>query len=472
MAINIKIKNCHSLLGFLVFAFLSSLLIPVKANSLVDQVCSPLNYESHLRIISKLQSSMLKNNSSIRSKQAIVKADNSSFLSKKTFYYPDFKFSFQPISNYKSYGYSDDNLVEPSDFDYKFNQYMNYASQIEMNILNLPAYTAMKSSWYQLKSSQDSLANTIDDTTLELLRLYITAQSLQDAIKAEEKVVDQYKQYSDTQLELLNAGFSSILDYNNQYGNYLTVNSKLNETKARLTDSIDRIYEISSVRMQSKDFVSLPSPRCLQSIGSFEDLALKVPNYYQPIIENENISKSFESLASSAIYQYAPKITIGYAFSYYSQYGNISGVNNQIYNQYDTYPYLKFSLAFNLGGQELYESEKNIQNSSYYLSLSNVALKRALREISVNITKFDTNKSNYDNYSEIIQDTLNALMLTENAVYTGLINYSLFLSSQSLLFMGIEAKSDSLIDAYTSYMTIKRLTSGFPPDQNYFNIHN
>jgi len=447
---------------------INSVLSPVNANANVKTRCESKSYERHSLLLSKLIGLTIKTNSSIEAKAELVKAANYTFLNKKSYYYPNLKLEFKPLMNYQMYGFSDDKTTKPADYFYKYNQFLNYTSEIEFQIINLPKFNQMKSSWYNLKSSQESLSNTISETLLELTNTYIAAQSLKEAFGEEKQVVSVYKRYAETQLQLLNAGFSSLLDYNNQNGNYLTFEAKLNNTRSRLKEATDKIYEISSYSMTEKDFSPIPSPDCLPKLNDLDDLRSKVSKYYQPIKVNEDLGMSFEYLARSEKNKYLPKITGGYAFSYYSQYGNISGKDNQTYTEFDSYPYVKFSISFNSGGGEYYASKENERKSVSYYRLSDEASREAIREVSSNWSKFENSTSNYFKYKEIVEDSTKTIRATQDAINSGLIDYSLFLSSQSLLFMGIEGRSDSLIDAYSSYMKIKRLTSDMLQGKNLF----
>jgi len=145
--------------------------------------------------------------------------------------------------------------------------------------------------------------------------------------------------------------------------------------------------------------------------------------------------------------------------SYYNQYGNISGLDNQTYTQFTSYPYFKFSMAFNLGGREIFESNKNKKLSDNYLELSKSSYNFAERELTVSLARYKYNISNYQNYKDLKEQSLEAIKATQGAMLTGLIDFSLFLSSQSLLFLSIENESNSLIETYLSYLKVKRLTS-------------
>ena len=447
--------------------------------------CEEKSLSAHSLIVMNMLNSMLKYNPQIKSQEALVKAAKSNFLARKTFYYPNLKLETQPFPSYRQSGYSDigsgtytgtsgsnassnnsnnqtnPDLITPYNYAYQYNQLLNFTGQIETDIVNLPKFNLMQSSWNQLKSAQESLSNVVNDTGLQLLNAYITAQSLNQAIIDEQKVVDVYKSYTDTQQQMLQQGFSSILEYNNQLGNYLTFQSRVNNSQIRLQESVEEIYQLSAFRLKTNDFILLPSPSCLPKLRNIDQLTSMINKYYQPIKENIYSSRAYKDLALSEINQYAPKLSFGYAITYFKQYGNISGLDNQTYTQLTSYPYLKFSLAFNLGGREIFDSNKNRQISENYLELSKSSYNLAQRELTVSIDKFKYNTLNYQNYKSLKEQSLEAIKATQDAMLTGLIDFSLFLNSQSLLFLGIENESNSLIETYLSYFRVKRLTSDF-----------
>lgn len=447
--------------------------------------CEEKSLSAHSLIVMNMLNSMLKYNPQIKSQEALVKAAKSNFLARKTFYYPNLKLETQPLLSYQQSGYSDigsgiytgtsgsnnssnnsnnqinPDLITPYNYAYQYNQLLNFTGQIETDIVNLPKFNLMQSSWNQLKSAQESLSNVVNDTGLQLLNAYITAQSLNQALIDEQKVVDVYKNYTDTQQKLLQQGFSSILEYNNQLGNYLTFQSRVNNSQIRFQQAVDEIYQLSAFRLTSNDFIPLPSPSCLPQLRNIDQLTSMINKYYQPINENKYSSRAYRDLGLAEINQYAPKLSFGYAISYYKQYGNISGLDNQTYTQLTNYPYFKFSLAFNLGGREIFDSNKNKQISDNYLELSKSSYNLAQRELTVSLAKYKYNSLNYQNYKSLKEQSLEAIKATQGAMLTGLIDFSLFLNSQSLLFLGIENESNSLIETYLSYFRVKRLTSDF-----------
>lgn len=467
--------------------FLTSLLISTSSSfssavfAASTEECTEKTLSAHGHIIMKMVNSMLEYNPKIKSQEAIVKSAKSNFLARKSFYYPNLKLETQPLLNYQQSGYSDTgtnnssntsgnnlnnldnqlstNLGAPYNYAYQYNQLLNYTGQIETDIVNLPKFNLMQSSWNQLKSAQESLSNIVNDTSLQLLSAYFTAQSLHQALADEQKVVDVYKRYTETQRQLLERGFSSILEYNNQLGNYLTFQSRVNNSQIRLRQALDEIYQISAIRLNRNDFIPLPNPSCLPKLGDVDKLASLITTYYQPINVSIYSSRAYKDLALSEINQYLPKLSLGYAASYYMQYGNISGANNQTYTQLTSYPYLRFSLAFNLGGREFFDSSKNKQLSKNYLELSRESYDLAQRELDVSIAKYKYNSLNFTNYKKLKEQSLEAVTVSQGAMLTGLIDFSLFLSSQSLLFLGIENESNSLIESYLSYFRVKRLTS-------------
>lgn len=462
-----------------------SLSFPVGSQTISGDDCKENYLEAHRLVVMDMVNAMLQYNPEIRSQKFLLRAANANFLARKTFYYPNLNLGLQPYINYQQMGYSNTgigiyngpsnrknavnsdpvqattNARSSSNYRYEYNQLINFTGQIELDILNLPKFKLMQSSWNQLKSAEKSTSNTVNNTALRLLNSYITAQSLRQALEDEQKVVDVYKKYTETQLQLLNKGFSSILEYNNQLGNYLTFQSKVNNTRIRLQEALEEIYEISAFRLESKDFAPLPSPSCLPALEAIDRLSTDISQYFEPIKENIYTARAYQDLAQSEIYQYLPRLSIGYTLSYYEQYGNISGSDNQVYTQLTSYPYLRFSLAFNLGGRELHDANKNKQISKNFVEQSSNAHNQAQRDLSVSITRFQYNQLNYQNYKELKQQTLEVIKATQNAMVTGLIDFSLFLSSQSLLFLGIENESNSLIESYQSYFKVKRLTTNF-----------
>lgn len=438
------------------------------------EACTDKPLSAHSHTVMKMLNSMLEYNPKIKSQEALVKSSKSNFLARKSFYYPNLQLETQPLLSYQQSGYSDNGTTNSSNasgsnqpasnlstynYAYQYNQLLNYTGQIETDIVNLPKFSLMQSSWNQLKSAEQSLSNVVNDTSLQLLSAYFTAQSLHQALAEEQKVVDVYKSYTETQRQLLERGFSSILEYNNQLGNYLTFQSRVNNSQIRLRQALDEIYQLSAIRLNSSDFIPLPNPSCLPKLGDIDQLTSLITTYYQPINVNIYSSRAYKDLALSEINQYLPKLSLGYAASYYMQYGNISGANNQTYTQLTSYPYLRFSLAFNLGGREFFDSNKNKQLSKSYLELSRESYDLAQRELDVSIAKLKFNSLNFTNYKNLKDQSLEAVKVSQGAMLTGLIDFSLFLSSQSLLFLGIENESNSLIETYLSYFRVKRLTS-------------
>lgn len=453
--------------SFLIYLFTSlSINSPAGALAAPTNVCDEKSLNAHSLIVKNILNSMLKNNPQIKSQELLVQAAKSNFLARKAFYFPNLKLETQPILSYQQSGLNTgtsgsntSNNQSPYSYAYQYTQLLNFTGQIETEIFNLPNFNLMQSSWYQLKSAQESLSNVVNDTGLQLLNAYITAQSLNQALIDEQKVVDVYKSYTNTQQLLLQKGFSSILEYNNQLGNYLSFQSKVNNTQIRFQQALDEIYQLSAYRLKSNDFIAPPSPLCLPQIRNIDQLTSIITKNYQPIQENIYLSRAYKNLSLAEINKYAPKLFFGYSMSYYNQYGNISGLDNQTYTQFTSYPYFKFSMAFNLGGREIFDSNKNKKLSDNYLEVSKSSYNLAERELTVSLARYKYNISNYQNYKDLKEQSLEAIKTTQGAMLTGLIDFSLFLSSQSLLFLSIENESNSLIETYLSYLKVKRLTS-------------
>ena len=418
----------------------------------------------HRAELLKYFDSTIKTNSSIKSARLAYDASRSDYNSKISTLFPELTLYSQPQ------GYTPDQVFtrtlagkntyqEGSTFTFS-NTFPQYGLSLSVDIFNLPKYNIINASRNSMKSAYYSYQGTVRDALQSVASLYFRIQARVAVNDDAKETIKRFEGYTKTQRELLNKGFTTVIDYASQA-------TALQEYQSRLYDSINQVSLLSNtleaISGLQYDGIVIPllPAECLPNIPATDKLEdLLVQNFEQlKVLDYQSYFLADQARASSN--SILPTLGIGYEYSYYLSKGNISGYDvsgQEVYSESNAYPYLLLSMNISLGGGQFTTARKLRQQSKSTQELREQKLKDLSSSLRNDIVNIKTNKELNRSYSEIKSDLNNILDLTNIGLKAGFVDFSTFQANQQRYFNALINAQTALTNMYISYISLLRLT--------------
>jgi outer membrane protein TolC len=311
-----------------------------------------------------------------------------------------------------------------------------------------------------MKSAYFSYQGTIRDALQTVASLYFKIQARVAVNEEAQKTITRFEGYTNTQKELLQKGFTTVIDYASQATALQEYNSRLYDSTNQVSILSNTLYAVSGLDFDSPIIPLLPA-KCLPSIPPVEQLEEALIKNFEPLKVLDYQSYFLADQARASTNSILPTLELGYEYSYYQSRGNISGLDSsgrESISESTGYPYLLLSMNINLGGGQFSTANNLRKQSQSTQELREQRLKAANRDLRNNIVNILTNKELNRSYSEIKEDLNNILNLTNIGLKAGFVEFSTFQANQQRYFNSLINAQTALTDMYISYISLLRLT--------------